>query len=493
MKTRLALCVSLAACSSSDRKPDAPAPAPAAAPTVPPPDFSKLPAPTAARPWSPPAVETWQMANGVSVYFVPQAHVPLVSISLVVPRGACTDPPGKAGLTALMADLLDEGAAGRNALQLSEAWQALGADFSITTTTDAIIFDLDALADKVTDSLALFADVALRPDLSSVEFQRRKDQRIATALAAEADPASTRSVALRRVVFGQGYGALPADGLRPTLKGLDIKDVVDQYRAAVVPQGASLIVVGATDRATVQAELERAFGGWAGAAKVAFQAVDSNQPERAVYFVDHPGASQSAIAVAMRSESAQAPDLFESEVYNWTVGGAFTSRINLNLREVKGFTYGARSGFYRWSQAGFFSVGALVKAPHTRESVDEIFKDLAAAHQGRPITAQEANEARAGLLLGFPSEFESVSAVSSKVTELAMLARPATWYSDWPRRVEAVTDAAVGRVAERASHREAYVVIVSGDYASVGPTFESIGLPIVRLDAQGNRLPPPKK
>jgi zinc protease len=329
--------------------------------------------------------------------------------------------------------------------------------------------------------------------MSSVEFQRRKDQRIATALTAEADPASTRSVALRRVVFGQGYGALPADGLRSTLKGLEVKDVVDQYRAAVVPQGASLIVVGATDRATVQAELERAFGGWAGAAKVAFQAVDSNQPERAVYFVDHPGASQSAIAVAMRSESAQAPDLFESEVYNWTVGGAFTSRINLNLREAKGFTYGARSGFYRWSQAGFFSVGALVKAPNTRESVDEIFKDLAAAHRGRPITAQEANEARAGLLLGFPSEFESVSAVSAKVTELAMIARPATWYSDWPRRVEAVTDAAVGRVAERASHREAYVVVVSGDYASVGPTFESIGLPVVRLDAQGNRLPPPKK
>jgi len=493
MKTRLALCVALAACSSSDRKPDAPAPVPAVTSMLPAPDFSKLPAPAAARPWAPPAVETWQMANGVRVYFVPQAHVPLVSVSLVVPRGACTDPPGKAGLTALMADLLDEGAAGRNALQLSEAWQSLGADFSIATTTDAVFFDLDTLADKLSDSLTLFADVALRPDLSSVEFQRRKDQRIAAALAAEADPASTRSVALRRIVFGRGYGALPADGLRATLAGLEVKDAVDQYRAVIVPPGASLVVVGATDRATVQAELERAFGSWAGAAKIAFQTVDASQPEGAVYFVDHPGASQSAIAVAMRADGAQAADLFEADVYNWTIGGAFTSRINLNLREAKGFTYGARSGFNRWAQAGFFSVGALVKAPHTRESVDEIFKDLAAAHRGRPITAQEANEARAGLLLGFPSEFESVNALSAKVTELAMLGRPETWYSDWPRRVEAVTDAAIARVAERASHRNAYIVVVSGDFAQVGPSFESIGLPIIRLDAQGNRLPAPKK
>lgn len=484
-----------AACSTSDRKPDdAPPPSagPTAAPTKPGPDFSKLPSPSAAKTWVPPTVETWTMPNGVSVFFVPQTHVPLVSISLVVPRGASTDPPGKAGATALMADLLDEGAAGRNALQLGEAWQRLGADYSATVGTDAVVLSVDTLADTFADTLALFADVALRPDLSSVEFERRKAQRIAGALAAEADPASTRSVALRRMLFGNGYGALPADGVRDTISKLKIEDAVAQYRGGFIPSGSAFVVVGSIERARVETELLRYFGEWVGNLNISFQAVDSTMAEKAVYFIDHPGASQSAIAVAQRADGAQATDLFESTVYNWAMGGAFTSRINLKLREEKGFTYGARSQFTRWAQAGFFSVGALVKAPHTRESVDEIFRDLEASRTTRPISAEEERSAREGLLLGFPSRFENMGGIAAQVSELPLYGRPATWYQEWPTRIGAVTAEGIAKVATNVGVTTGYIIVVSGDFAAVGPSFEGLGVPVYRLDAQGNRLPIPK-
>jgi zinc protease len=484
-----------AACSTSDRKPDdAPPPpsSPSAAPTQPAADFSKLPSPSSARTWVPPTVETWTMPNGVSVYFVPQTHVPLVSVSLVVPGGSSSDPPGKAGATALMADLLDEGAAGRNALQLGEAWQRLGADYTSSVSTDAVVLSVDTLADTFADTLALFADVALRPDLSSVEFERRKAQRIAGALASEADPASTRSVALRRVLFGNGYGAMPADGVRDTISKLKIDDAVAQYRGGFIPQGAAFIVVGSIERAKVETELLRYFGEWVGNLKVAFQPVDSSMAEKAVYFIDHPGASQSAIAVAQRADGASAPDLFEATVYNWAMGGAFTSRINLKLREEKGFTYGARSQFTRWAHAGFFSVGALVKAPHTRESIDEIFRDLEASRTTRPISEEEERSAREGLLLGFPSRFENMGGVAAQVAELPLYGRPVTWYQEWPKRVGAVTAEGIAKVATSVGTSAGYIIVVSGDFAAVGPSFEGIGVPVYRLDAQGNRLPAPK-
>lgn len=488
------LAVLMIACGSP--RPDADAPPPptppsAAAPTTAsPPDWSALPPLGPSPRYTPPTVETWTLANGVSVWFVPQTQVPLASVSLVLPRGAATDPAGKAGTTALMADLLDEGAGGQSALALGEAFQRLGTDYEAGAGTDAVTLGVHLLADQLEPTLDLLATVAFRPDFPAAELDRRKQQRIASLLAAEADPSNSRSVVLRRVLFGDGYGGLPADGVRETVGRITLADVKAQYESVFRPEGAAVIVVGALERARVAAQLERTFGGWRAGPVAKPAPVAPAAAPSGIYLIDHPGATQSAIVVARRAPGADAPDFFEAMIYNWALGGAFMSRVNLNLREEKGYTYGARSGYTRWKSAGFFSVGALVKAQHTTDSVVEIFRELGAAATDRPITAKEIDEARGGMLLSFPARFENMGAVAGQVAELPLFGRPADWWARWPAAVEGVAPTAVEATARTYGDRAPYLVVIAGDRATIEPGLAALNLPIQLRDAQGNPLSP---
>jgi zinc protease len=490
----VAVAATATACGSPRPEADAPPPPtpPSAAPpaTQPPPDWSALPPLGPAPRYTPPTVETWTLANGVSVWFVPQTQVPLASVNLVIPRGAATDPAGKAGTTALMADLLDEGAGGQSALALGEAFQRLGTDYEASVGTDSVTLGVHLLADQLEPTLDLLATVAFRPDFPAAELDRRKQQRLASLLAAEADPANSRSVVLRRVLFGEGYGGLPADGVRETVGRITLADVKTQYETVFRPAGAAIVVVGALDRARVAAQLQRTFGAWAAGPAATPGVLTPAPAPSGVYLIDHPGATQSAIVVARRAPGADAPDLFESMIYNWALGGAFMSRVNLNLREEKGYTYGARSGYTRWKSAGFFSVGALVKAQHTTDSVVEIFRELGAAGADRPISPKEIDEARGGMLLSFPARFENMGAVAGQVAELPLYGRPADWWTRWPAAVEGVAPAAVEAIAKGQADRAGYLVVIAGDRASIEPGLAALNLPIQLRDAQGNALSP---
>ncbi|MCA9527343.1 MAG: insulinase family protein, partial [Myxococcales bacterium] len=183
-----------------------------------------------------------------------------------------------------------------------------------------------------------------------------------------------------------------------------------------------------------------------------------------------------------------ADDQLATDVFNWTIGGAFTSRLNLNLREDKGYTYGARSGFNRWRQAGFFSLGARVKADTTRASIDEIQKELADVTGARPVTDQERGEAVGGMLLGFPGDFERMASVAGQLTALVLDGHPSDYLQHWPARMEAVTTADANAMAKKYAHGD-FVIVVVGDKAALLPTLESLGLPVIEHDGQGNLLP----
>ena len=477
-----------------------PAPAPASEPVAAPmtapaaagPDRSAGPPLEAKAPvWHPPAVSTWQMPNGMTVWYLQQTQAPLMSLQLVFPHGASADPKGKEGLTALTADMLDEGAGDRSALELSEAFQRLATDYGAQTATDAVIVSLDMLAENLGPSLELLVDVLRHPKLPADEFARRKDQRMARALASEADPHSAATVALRRALFGDGYGGRPADGVRGTIETLTLTDVRKQYKALFQPQGVTIVAVGAVDAEHVKAALDGAFGDWKGKPVAKARTVSKALPMRAVYLVDFPGSSQSMVTVARRVPGVQGTDdEFAALLFNWPLGGAFSSRLNLNLREDKGYTYGARAGFNRWRAAGFYGLSAGVKADTTRPSIDEMLKELAAASGDRPITAHEREEAVGGLLLGFPGRFESMGGVAGQLAGLVLDQRPPDWYRGWPERVQSTTLEEVNAAAKRwAGAPDAYIIVVAGDRTSLEPTLASLGLPILPYDAQGSPLP----
>ncbi|MEZ4436886.1 MAG: pitrilysin family protein [bacterium] len=450
------------------------------------PDRKGLPTPAGERTaWAPPAVTTWKTDNGITVWYLRQQQAPLVSLRLVLPTGAASDPIGKAGATSLMVDLLDEGAGEYTALTLGEAFQRLATDYGASTATDGIVFGLDMLADKVQPSLALLADVLRRPKLTPEEFKRRKDQHLAAMLAEEADPQYGASVVGRKILYGTGYGGMPASGVRGTLEKVSLDDVKARYKAAIQPQGATLIVVGAIERPAVEAAIAATLGDWSGEPVLAPRALTGEPAKRAVYWVDYPGSAQSVVAVVRRTEGTAAADYFPAEVLNRALGGAFTSRLNLNLREDKGYTYGARSYFSRWAQAGFFGMFAKVKAETTRASLDEMFKELDAVVGPNPIADRERDEAVGGFLLGFPGRFENMAGVAEQLATLVLDDREAEWLQQWPGKMESVELDAVREAAKSYGGKDAFRVVIAGDYAAHAASLDGLGLEIVRYDRQG--------
>ncbi len=210
---------------------------------------------------------------------------------------------------------------------------------------------------------------------------------------------------------------------------------------------------------------------------------------RGIYFVDFPGTTQSALSLARRAAPENAPEHFPAMIFARAFGEAFTSRLNLNLREDKGYTYGARASFNRWKDAGYFALGASVKLETTRASIDESLKELREVCSTRPLTAKERDEAQGGLLLGFPARFESGEQVAKQLADLPLYGRPDDWLERWPSRVKAVTLVQANQVAKSYCDPNEFVIVIAGDGAVVEPTLEGLELPVTYYDAQGNKLP----
>lgn len=449
------------------------------------PDRSGLPEPGPSPVWAPPAPEAWQLTSGVRVLHRAHGNVPLVSLFLVLPRGAETDPPKRGGLTYLMGDLLDEGAGALSALELNERLQMLATDFAVSTGVDFIILSVNTIAENFAPSIDLLADIVRRPKLDEKEFQRRKAQLVTQALAAEADPHTGRRAALYTGLFGTGYAGLVPTGTKDSLAAITLGEVKTHFKRSMVGEGATFVVVGGIERESVSRELERAFGDWGGKAGTEARALVPEPSGGKLYFVDYPGAAQSVIGVARRAPGADADDLFAATVFNRSFGESFTSRINLNLREDKGYTYGASSVFQRFEKAGFFGVFSDVRTDVTRASLDEMLSELDQLCSSRPVTAEERDASVSGLLLGYPSTFESIGLVASRFAQLPIYGRPLDWYERWPERVSAITLEQVNEAGHRYCDRSKFVLTVAGDKAKVAPTLAGLGFELTELDARG--------
>ncbi len=457
--------------------------------TMPGPDRTRLPEPWQAPAWSPPGPTVETLSNGMQVWFLDTGVMPVSSVWVGFPQGAATDPRGKEGLTDFMASLLDEGAGTRSAAELSDALQRLATDFSAFASTDALVLTMSTLTENFGASMDLLGDLARRPRFARVDVERELKLRLGELAEREDRPTAVRDLLVRRALFGAGYGGWSASGTRSTMARVTPADVLSQHRAVVKPRGAFVVVSGPVDRARARADLERAFGSWQGAPTAKARKLDARTPAHTLLLADFPDKPQSAISVARRARGASAPDLFPAMVYDWLMGGAFTSRINLNLRENKGYTYGARSAFSRMRQAGWFSVDTNVVADKTGASITEIFAELAGPCGARPIVTQERNDAVGGLLLGFPARFEEVGSVAAQLYELPLYGRGKDWFQAWPSLVANVDLAGVDGVAKESCKADEYVVVVAGDRKKLEAELQALGLPIHAVDHTGEPLP----
>ncbi len=452
------------------------------------PDRSKLPEPQASTPWRAPAPEIWTMANGLQVVHLHQGHTPLVAYRLLFPGGASTDPIGAAGLTSLMADMLDEGAGDKNALELNKALQNLATDYGAEANQDSLSLKMDLLNQNADASLALLADIVLHPSFDTEEFDRLKKRRIASALAGESSADLGRAIVLHRVLFGDGFAATPRRGVRSSIEKLELEQLKSHYQAMVQPDGARLVVVGGLKKSELQPMLEKHFAAWSGKSTTTLRPPAQTNHKRGIYIVDYPGAEQTGISVAKATGGIHSKDFFESKVFSRVFGSAFTSRLNMNIREDKGYGYGAYAWFQRFSDAGYHVLSARVETPSTALSLVEMYREIEEVCGVRPITQKEHKEAVSGLHLGFAGRFESIAHVAGQLSNLALYDLGAQWYGDYTQKIQQVSQDAAQKAAQSYCQGDDYVVVMAGDKKVIEPMLSQWDLPHYYFDAQGREI-----
>lgn len=430
-----------------------------------------------------PRIQKQQLTNGLPVWIVELHEVPVAQVNLLVFSGTGDDPAGKFGVASLTAAMLEEGAGARSSLEIADAIDFLGADLNVTSGSDSAAVRLHVPVARLADALPIMADVALRPTFPRAELERLRTERLTNILQARDNPATVNATAYARVLYGptHRYGT-PGAGTAMSLRSITTEDLRAHYAAMFQPRNAALIVVGDVTPANVLPLLEGSFGRWTTSAPAPAPARPADAPQHAlriVYLVDKPGAAQSEIRIGWIGVPRSTPDHFPLLIMNTILGGSFSSRLNLNLRERNGYAYGASSAFDMRLSAGPFAAAAAVQTDKTSEALKEFVDELNAI--ARPVPADELARAKNYVALQYPGNFESTADISRQLENLLVYRLPEDYFSTYVANVEAVTAADVLRVARRYIQPNRFAVVITGDRKVIEPGIVALKLGEIRL------------
>ncbi len=425
-----------------------------------------------------PPIQKLKLANGLPVWLVEQHEVPMAQVNVIVRAGSGADPAGKFGIANMTANMLDEGAGGKSALELADAIEFLGAALSTSSTFDYSAAGLSTPVARLADALPLLADVVMKPTFPSNELERLRKERLTRLLQARDDPAAIMEMAFPRIVFGEKhrYGT-PAGGGTTEVKAMTVDDLRTFHQTYYRPENATLLVVGDVTAASVMPLLERAFGSWKGTGPASAAARIPEAPQltkRQIYIIDKPGAAQSEIRIGWVGVPRSTPDYPTIQVLNTVLGGSFTSRLNMNLRETHGYSYGARSGFEERISPGSFSAGAGVQTDKTAEALKEFFNELTGIR--KPIPGDELDKAKNYVALGFPAEFESTGDLARKMAEQVVHSLPDEYFPSYIRSVMQVTGPGVEKAAARYIQPDKFAVVIVGDRKAIESGVRALNL-----------------
>jgi predicted Zn-dependent peptidase len=442
------------------------------------PDRSRPPAPGPAPTLTLPTIQKRQLSNGLPVWIVELHEVPVVQVNLVIRSGSADDPAGQYGIASLTAAMLTEGAGSRSTLEIADAVEFLGASLSADSGIDSSAVRLHAPVARLAEALPVMADVALRPTFPREELERLRQQRLTTLLQARDEASTIASLTFSRALYGPSHRFGTATmGTSATITALTADHLAAYYRGAFRPDNATLLVVGDVVPDRVLPLVESSFGAWKAAGDAGRRATPpavDPPARRQVYLVDKPGAPQSQIRIGSIGTARSTPDYFPIQVMNTILGGSFTSRLNLNLREKRGYTYGASSGFDMRLTPGPFSAQAGVQTDKTAESLTEFFNELNGIL--KPIPADELARAKNYVALRYPGSFETTGDIARRLEDAVVYRLPDDYFSRYVPQIEAVTAADVQRVAARYIQPDRLAVVVVGDRKAIEPGIRALKL-----------------
>ena len=446
-------------------------------------DRSVVPEPLDAPVFELPAPSRGLLSNGVEVVVVENHELPLFELRVVLKTGGWTDPDGLEGLAGATMDMLTEGAGPYDAVALSAETRKLGSGLWSSAGLDVATVGCSGLVRNLEPTLDLWSTVLLEPTFPEAEWTRLE---VSYAQGLEEDASNPNAIAWRvsdRVLYGDGYDGRAMDV--DSLARLELDLMLGWYQEHVVPGNALILVGGDVTLEQVLPLLEARLGSWT--------AEGSHQPpprqalaptETTLYVVDKPGASQSVVIAATPVPGRADPAWFDLYLGNRAWGGSFMARLNMTLREEKGWTYGARSSV----SGNVWVASSSVVAEATAPAVNELLVMLADVAGAEPLTEEEIEYARSGLLNGYAARFETVDYLLDQQKEIWRYGLPADWSDAWPGQIEAVTaDGAQAVFQEHVAERPMAIVIV-GDMATNLEALRALGPPVVQLDIDGEPL-----
>lgn len=450
-------------------------------------DRSKKPSPGPPRPVILPKVQRAALSNGLKIMLVEYHQLPIVQFNLVLQTGAVVDPPGKAGLATLTLRMIDEGTKTRTALQIAEELDFIGAKLSTSTSYDGCFIGLQTLKEHLARAVEIYADIIRNSTFPPKEFERvRKD--LLTALIQQRDqPAAVATKVFARRLFGEDhpYGR-PSDGTESSVTKISVDDLKSFYDAYVRPNNATLLVVGAVKLSELLPIIERSLGSWESKQVPEVNIpVPAEKANAGVYLVDKPQAAQSQIRVGHVGLPRSTPDYFPVLVMNTILGGGFNSRLNWNLREQKGYTYGTGSAFHFRKGAGPFTTMGGFRTNVTDSSVIEILKEIKRL-KTEDIPEKDLRFAKDFLTRSVPRSFETPGQIAAQLSSLVLYGLPDNYFDTYIQNIESVTVADVKRVAEKYLQPESMLIAIVGDVAVIKSGLEKLGHgPIVVCDTEG--------
>ena len=436
-----------------------------------------------------PRPHTFRLDNGLTVYLAESHALPVVAADLVLRSGSAADPPTLPGLAGFTFAMLDEGTARRDALGLARELESLGAFLSSSAGSDGSYVWIRCLKPRARDAMALWSEVALSPSFPESEIERVRNERLTALLQRRDSPGQTASRVLYPCLYGPShpYGHIVL-GDEPALRAVGRDDLEEFYRSRFSPADAALVFAGDLTEREARDLAEHGFGSWTGRPLDAPRPSAGDSIRERVVVVDRPGSGQTSLLVAQTGVARSNPDYEPLNVMNQILGGLFSSRVNMNLRERHGYTYGAYSGVTESRGVGMFYLGASVRTDVTGASIREMFKEIEEIRQSE-VTADELRLAKDSIIRSLPALFETTETTVGTLGSLFLHELPLDFFERLPERIEAMPGSLVLEATRRHVDPSRMIVVAVGDRAEIEPQIAELGLGLMTFrDADGKPL-----
>ena len=435
-----------------------------------------------------PVPTTFTLKNGLKVYLTRDPELPILTATMVTRAGGETNPVDKPGIADFAAAMLSEGTTTRSSTQIKEDAERLGTRLNVAASVDGTNAGITVLTSHADAALDLLSDVILHPSFNPPDLERIRKQRM-VRIQQEADsPNAIADRVGRHLLYGdQPYG-FPSSGTVDSVKGITREELQAFWAAHYGPGDSALLLAGDVTEQQARALAERHFGTWTGPAQgeVTLPAPPP-PPALKIVLVDKPGSPQTALIANGLGVPHSTPDLDAIDIMNYTLGASFGSRINMNLREVHGYTYGASSRYALNRAGGPFLAGGLVRTDVTGAAAKELMMELRRI-QTEPPSAEEIKMARDASVQSIPARFETTSAMAGTMSEIFLYDRPLDYFAKLPEAFRRVTPEEIEKAAKTEVHPDHLLIVAVGDKARIEPGLKELGIPIEYADPSGNLI-----